>query len=415
MFIWKKILMILGLIAITIGLGFAIYYVFFYVPPTPVTVEEKPPITPITLPIAEPSEIKPKEEVTPITPTIPTKIVTEVPLPPEVKPDKVAKGGVTIVTDLDYNPTPTISLNSSGNAINTYNSLTGEFYKIDADGNKVLLTDKKFPDVKTIAWAPNTNKAILEFPDGSNILYDFENKKQITLPKSWTEFQFNSSESQIAFKDLDINPEKRFLGIANPDGSNQKYIEFLGYNADKVDIMWSPNNQVVARFRKVVSTEISKIYFIGQNQENFRLLEVNGQNISMKYTPTGDRLIYSAQNRYSGHKPVLYIVDADGDNIGKNHRSLNLNTWADKCTFADANTMYCAVPKELPEGAGWFPELADNIGDYIYRINLTNGNKSLVAEPQYSYNIQNLTISADGSTLFFTDKTTSSVHQIKLK
>ena len=46
-------------------------------------------------------------------------------------------------------------------------------------------------------------RRFLEFPDGANVLYDYVNDKQITLPKTWTDFQFSANESQIAFKDLE--------------------------------------------------------------------------------------------------------------------------------------------------------------------------------------------------------------------
>jgi hypothetical protein len=415
MFPWKKILMIVGFIAVIIIMALAIYYVFFKGPTPTAPIEEEKPITPVTLPIAPGGEIPTEGAPTVVTPTVPTQIVTKVPVPEAAVIDDVARGGITKVNDIDYSRTASMSLDSSGDKLMTYNRETGEFYRLSATGEKTLLTSKTFKDVENIDWAPKSSKAILEFPDGSNILYDFSTDKQVTLPKSWEEFQFSDSESQIAFKDMDQNPDKRFLAVASPDGSNQKYLEFLGYKADKVDVLWSPNNQVVATFRETVSTSTSKIYLIGQNQENFRAIEANGQNITMQYTPTGERLVYSAQNSYSQNKPVLYIVDAAGDNIGKNHYSLNLNTWADKCAFADNTTMYCAVPKEMPDGAGWFPELADGIGDYIYKVNLTNGNKSLIAEPEYDYPINQITVSDDGATLFFTDKTTNSVHQIKLK
>ena len=143
--------------------------------------------------------------------------------------------------------------------------------------------------------------------------------------------------------------------MASPDGSNQKYVEFLGNKAEKVDVLWSPTNQVVATYREAATSSATTLYFIGQNSENFKALEVNGQNITMQYTPDGSRLLYSAQNSFSDNKPVLYIVDVGGSATGQNHTNLNLNTWADKCTFADNQTMYCAVPKTLPSGAGWFP------------------------------------------------------------
>lgn len=416
-FTWKTILLIIGFIILVAIIGFAIYYLFFRVTITP-PAEEISEEQLTQLPIPEKGEIvtgEPEISVTPETKEAPTKIITRAPVSPETPINEVASGGVTVVTDLDYTVTTSISRDASGQNIITYNPDSGQFSSLTRTGQKQLLTQKTFPNVETITWAKKSQKAILEFPDGSNILYDFENDRQITLPTTWTEFEFNSDENQIAFKDMDINPEKRFLAIASPDGSNQKYVEYLGTAADDVSVLWSPNNQVIATINKGGSSNFTEIQFIGQNNENFKSLEVNGQGVQMQYTPDSQRLIYSAHNSYTDNKPVLYIVDAAGDSIGQNHNNLNLHTWADKCTFADSSTVYCSVPKEMPQGAGWFPELAEEFGDYIYKIDLTTGSTSFLAEPEYEYSIEQMTISEDGTTLYFTDTTTQTVHKIKIK
>lgn len=413
---WKKILLIIGFIIVTIALGYAIYYLFFRVEPITPVQEEAGQIS--ELPIAQPGEIIPgeitNEVVTPTVPTGPT-VVSQVPVPPETTVDNVAQGSITTVTDLDYATTPFISLDSTGNNLYTYNQDTGEFYQLDQFGQKIKLTDKTFADVQDIAWAPNTQKAIMEFPDGSNILYDFSTDKQVTLPKNWTEFDFNESETQIAFKDMDPNQEKRFLAVASPDGSNQNYLEFLGNKDQQVEVLFSSDDQIVANFKDASNLDYSKIYFIGQNNENYRTLEANGYNVEMQFSPTENKVLYSAHNMYSDNKPVLYLADVAGDASSSQNTSLNLNTWASKCTFSNSSTVYCAVPKEMPEGAGWFPELADDVGDYIYKINLETGSKSFVAEPEFEYAIDQLQVSEDGSNLYFTDKNTQTVHKIKLK
>ena len=189
----------------------------------------------------------------------------------------------------------------------------------------------------------------------------------------------------------------------------------MGSKSGDFKVDWSPNGKIVAQYKSGGTEDTSKIYFVGQNNENYKALDLRGYGAQTKWTPDGARLLYSAHSAATNNKPELYIVDASGDNIGYNHQSLKLNTWADKCTFANADTMYCGVPKEMPENANMMPSIADNIPDYIYKVDLKTGVKSFVAEPEYDFTIDQIVVSGDEGSLYFTDKLTGNLHTIKLK
>ncbi|MEK7159326.1 MAG: hypothetical protein AAB766_02385 [Patescibacteria group bacterium] len=413
---WKKIIIIIGFIAVTILLGYLLYYMFFKPIITPTI--EKPTTAEINqLPVGKQGEQPGK--VTPGEPGAvkpePTVSVTKIPAPAGKKVDQIAQGGVTAVNTFGTEISRDLTLDASGDKSIVYNPGTGKFYSFDADGGKQLLSDKVYKDVKNISWSPQKEKAVLEFPDGTNVLYNFNEDKQITLPKDWADFSFNGAGNQIAFKDMNAKTEFRFLSIANADGSGQKYLEPLGNQANNFKIDWSPNGQMVAQYKTGKDANTSKLFFLGQNNENFKAITVNGYGLETQWAPSGKKLIYSAHNANTEFKPELYVVEANGENIGQNNNSLKLNTWADKCTFASDTVMYCAVPKELPYGANLTPAIADAIPDYIYKVDLENGVKSFIAEPEIAYTIDQLQVSADEGTLFFTDKTTQALHSIKLK
>jgi len=69
----------------------------------------------------------------------------------------------------------------------------------------------------------------------------------------------------------------------------------------------------------------------------------------------------------------------------------------------------------LPEGAGVFSELAQESTDNLYKINLTNGSRQLIAVPDGEYNISNIIISDNEKYLYFTDNQTSNIHKLQLK
>ena len=114
-------------------------------------------------------------------------------------------------------------------------------------------------------------------------------------------------------------------------------------------------------------------------------------------------------------KPLLWIVDAQGDTINQNRQSLGINTWADKCTFASNTEIYCAVPTNLEKGAGLVPALANKTVDELYKIDLATGAKKLIATPTGGYNVSSIIVDDAQSQLTFSDKNTGLLYKIKLK
>jgi sugar lactone lactonase YvrE len=331
------------------------------------------------------------------------------------KIDTIARGGVTKITDLNQTPSMGVTLGKNGSDLQYYNKTDGKFYRLNSQGEISLLADIFFPEVKNVIWSPIKNKAIIEFPDGANIIYNFDTKEQITMPQHWKDFNFSPDGGQIVMKSMGIDPDNRWLAITSEDGTKTRAIESLGDKDETVYPSWSPNNQTVAMFTEGIDFDRQNVFFVGLNQENFKSMVVDGRGFQSQWSPQGDKLLYSVYSSQNNLKPSLWLTNAQGDQIGANRQPLNIETWANKCTFADSSTVYCAVPESLEEGSGLMPELADNTTDQLYKIDLKSGIKSLVATPDNSYNISSLLISADDSIIYFTDRTNQTIHQVKLK
>jgi len=329
-------------------------------------------------------------------------------------PSDTALGGLTKVETLTQSPGIGSTLSATG-GVQYYNKDDGYFYKLDKDGNAVKMSDRVFHDVTAITWAPSKNKAILEYPDGSKILYNFDTKKQVTYPKYWEDFSFSPQSDQVIAKSIGLDPNNRFLTVASDDGSRVTNLEEIGLNADKVQASWSPNNQIVATYTKSLDFDRQEVFFVGLNGENFKSTVVEGRGLNYTWSTTGDRLLYSVYNTNSEMKPKLWIVDAQGDTINTNRHSLEVNTWADKCTFASNTEIYCAVPTTLEAGAGLVREIADNASDELYKIDLETGTKTLIAVPDGNFNVSNLMVSDSQDQLVFSDKNTGLLYKVKLK
>jgi len=390
----KKLLLVGGFILSVFVIAFLLYTLFFKGAPMP------------------PATVEPTDELSGVLPSSDEGqpgVVGEEPtgVTGLQEADEVAQGGLTQTVELTTGAVHDIVLSGDGSSINYYNAADGRFYTINADGEVVALSDKRFPEAETVEWNQTAEKALIEFPDGTNIIYDFSAEKQVTLPQHWEDFDFSPTSDEIIGKSVALDENNRWLVIASDDGSRVEAIQELGENEDKVEVNWSPNNQVVA-FAKTAKSSSSNldrniIYPVGKNQENFKGLVVEGLNFDSLWSPNGKQLLYSVTGSYSNDKPLLWIVDATSSTMGENRTSLGLNTWVDKCTWSSSSTIYCAVPIDLPANAGLQRALYLDEPDAIYTLDLTSGRASLVAIPEEETSMNNLWVSDDESLLYFTN------------
>jgi hypothetical protein len=334
-------------------------------------------------------------------------------------------GGVTPPTG---QAVPTAAIVTSGPAISPqagegaqvryYDPRDCKFYE-QIGSRRQQLGQAEYCGLQTATWGKSGSQAILEFPDSANIMYDFVNNKQYTLPREITAFSFSPDGQTIAGKYMSDNAADRWIVTVNPDGTGLEGIEPMGDNADRVQVEWAPNNQVIALSTTGEAAGLfqQQVLLIGFNGENFRSLTIDGRGFTAHWTPDGKRLLYSVYSDTTGYRPTLWLVDASTDRVGANKQSLGLATWIDKCTLSD-KLAYCAVPLELPEGVAFSRDLANGLPDAIWSIDLATGATALVVEPKNeqgtSLTATGLTLSGDGKLLYFTDAATGQLRDIKL-
>ncbi len=408
----KLILQILGFIVVVVLLAWAIWAVFFRVPGTSLVPGSAAEPEQGSLPaIGEGQGARVVAEGG-------VSLLEPEPAAPGATVDTVASGSRTQVESLTSDRADFITL--AGNGFNYYNEQDGNFYRISQTGGEpIKISDEVFNGVENVTWDRIGDKAVLEFPDGSNIFYDFKTKERATLPQAGRDFSFSAGGEAIGYKYMGQNEADRWLVVSEPNGQGQELIQALGDKGYNVQVNWSPNNQVAATYRESTSAAGEEIFLIGLNDENFRSLQTNGLGFKGAWSPSGDQILYSVYSADTDYNPVLHIAGSRLDDVGAGNRSLRLNTWPDKCAFAEETLLYCAVPRSLEQGSGLFPELADTVPDIIYKIDLKNNLSAPVAFPEKSagetLNVKNMMVSADGGELYFTDQVSGEIMKLRLR
>lgn len=412
----KRILTAVGLVAAVVLISLLIWWQFFLVPLPPGTKSNRSFLGRVLPDIAD--QLRRGQNLNrAFTNRFFANVNRQLP-----KPSDVANGGATVATPLVPTPTDALTPGSTGQDVQYYDRDTGKFYRISPDGTtKTVLSDQAFPGAEKVDWSPNGSKAVLSFPDDSKIIYDFEKKKQTSLPKEAEDFSFSPDSDQLVYKFQGRDEQDRFLAVSNSDGSETKFVEPIGDKGNQVTPNWSPNRQIVATFEQGANATQQEIVFLGTQNENFPSALVPGRGFQGEWSPDGNSMLFTVRTRESLDNPTLWVMDGRPDTLGQRQVNLGVETFIDKCAFgAAASVVYCAVPAFLPEGAGRVPELARGIPDDFWEIDLTNGSRRLLAKPtdasgSATFSATEVVVSQDARFLYFRDQRTNAVHQIRLK
>ena len=390
----KRILIIAGFIGFIVLVAVLIATVLFRSPDVTPNVD---PTTPGTLPGSTGS----LPSATPGSPTV-VPDGTGSQTPGVLQPSQFADGGVTLITQLTSSTI--VSSNVTGNEISYYDPADGRFYTIDASGNVNALSTASFPSAETVVISDDAKAAAVEFPDGSNVIYDFTQESQITLPNHWEDFDFSPQSDEVVTKSIGVDPANRSLLTTSVDGSSTDVLLALGLNADKVTVNWSPNGRILG-FSETGLAQIGfgrkQIFLIGSSGDEVGAIVTEGGNFEAKWSPEGNHVLYSVAYVANDSRPSLWYTNATGS-VDTQRKKFSVETWVDKCTFYNSETIYCGVPREVPDQSGYDHNSVRSADD-LYAIDLATGRETIIATPAIDVQMFDLFVSSDQSTLYFSD------------
>lgn len=132
-------------------------------------------------------------------------------------------------------------------------------------------------------------------------------------------------------------------------------------------------------------------------------------DLAVKWSPSGEKVIFSTKDDYTGQTVIndgltsidvrLFYKDA------KNSQPpvpLDISANALKCVWSDEEKIICAVKNQ------------DKVRDEFYRVNLTDGTKTLVATPSINLLVKELVLNRSGDTLFVLNDIDSKIYSMKI-
>ncbi|EKD43239.1 MAG: hypothetical protein ACD_72C00397G0002, partial [uncultured bacterium] len=166
----KRILLIILLLAVSALIGYGLFLLFRKATAVPGT---KPPTTTEVTGLPSAGERTTTTEIAP-PPGALVRGVTVGQLASQIAP-----AGFVPVQNVKQIITETVAYPSAANngTFRYYNANDGKFYHLTADGQIKTLSDQTFYNVQQVTWAKNNDKAVLEYPDNSKIIYNFEKQK----------------------------------------------------------------------------------------------------------------------------------------------------------------------------------------------------------------------------------------------
>ena len=284
---------------------------------------------------------------------------------------------------------------------------TGNVYEARGDRNTVQrLTNTTIPKVVVAEWLPDASGFLAQTVD---IASDFIETSFVKLSKnsSLSEnaplYTTTISNLPTSIEGLTISPDSKkifyyirgsssFWFVANPDGTNRKNIyssPLLEVTPKRLD-----NKTLFIHTKPALGAQTFAYKF---DTETKKLTKASVSGFGLSFNPNSDKVLVSNGGFSTS------VIDNKLNSV-----SLNTNTLAEKCVWSGVY-LYCAIPEGNISGYmdSWYKgsvSTTDNIRmidtENIFYKNVA----SLSTEAGEEIDVENMSISKDGSHLIFRNK-----------
>lgn len=300
-----------------------------------------------------------------------------------------------------------------------YHAQTATLYSLNRETSekKILLdTNLSLPIVSL--WSENPEISILKTQPQEGNQYFLINAVEKTILPLQGEIVYLTWDSLFE-KIIYIqrkNPEEITFYLAKANGSENKEILTISQKG-RIDMSAVPQSPLISYWPQSSNTKLSPLYQINLSTETNKEIFSGKYGASYLYSPNGEKILLSWAPEKNGSRLALGIINK----YGGQYSDLGFPTLTSKCVWNKASdVLYCAVPTEIPQ-ATVMPDdyLSGKITttDVFWKINVVTGEKERLVELSnitQSFDATNLLISSDERALYFTDRKSQKLYEIKL-
>jgi len=251
----------------------------------------------------------------------------------------------------------------------------------------------------------NSQAGIIEAmlsPAGNSVIYSFYNAQN---NRKWVYHNLKTGE----LSEIESNLKSATF---SPQGDQAAY---LIVNDEGGEILISKNGKVIKRALKTrigIATIswpsndfISIISYDKGGYGDLFTLKENGvlnkvlsyqYDLNVKWLSESEKIIFSAKDD-TGSTQLFYKDIKNNSTIA----ALEVSTNASKCVWADEENVVCGITDKT------------QIKDEFYKVNITDGSKTLVATPNINLLVRELSLSRSGGTIFVLNDIDNKLYVLK--
>ncbi len=257
-----------------------------------------------------------------------------------------------------------------GSKVKYYSQSDGRVYQSDLNGSNLnRISETVIAGLVEVLWSADKDEVITIFKEDGifeKYYYNYKTNQAKKLDYNLRWIDWAPQADKIAYHYYNPHNQANNISIADPDGSNWENI--LDLRMNDLIVEWI-SDQMLGIRNKPSSAKMSAVYTLNIRNKEFTKVINSSYGLSALWSPKGDKLIFSETDS-QGQKARLKFADLGDGSI----QQLNFFTLPEKCVWSQDNrTLFCAVPKIIPETAKLPDDYENNqvtFKDNFWKINL---------------------------------------------
>ncbi len=310
-------------------------------------------------------------------------------------------------------------LNKDEDKVKYYSRSTGNVFEISLSGaGKRTISDTDLSGLVKVVWSPKKDSVISIFDKGGaaeRYFYDYNTKSGKKLPDGMEYIVWTNLGDKIIYKYYDSKTKKRFLSIAEPDGSGWKNLADIA--SRDILIAPVPQTSLISFWNTPNGFEETNLQTIGIAGGEAKTIFSKKFGADYLWSLNGQKALISSSETKGSSKITLATINANGGE----YQNLNIPTLASKCIWSkDNKTLYYALPGSIPEGSVMPNDYQSKkfyTRDSFWKVDVTTGKKDRIVELNeitQSLDATDLFLSPSEDKLFFTNTADGKLYGISI-